>query len=514
MLRSFALAALFLLQAGLLYSQDKFWIFLKDKDIQNYNYRLNLSQECIQNRLLHNIPLEQYTDIPLKPEYTSILAEQGAKIVNHSKWLNAVSALLSTEQIELIRRNSFVTDIIPIDKRIMITGSATDLKPEYFSVALSQMQGQLFGDDKLSGKGVQVGVIDAGYYKASTDPYLTHIFDEGRVKAQRDFIDIERKDLVDNAATESDYHGRIVLDMICGYDPVKKTQTGMGVNADIYLARTENGAREYRGEEDNWVRALEWMDSMGVRLINTSLGYAIKMDDPKDNYKQEDMNGKTTTITKAAQIGVDEKGIFLVVSAGNEGDNDEWKIISAPADAPGVLSVGATRDKVWDRIGYSSLGPEFLSYMKPNVSCYSPNGTSFSAPAVTGFVACMMQKNPALTNKQLFDIIQKSGHLYPYGNNFIGYGVPLASRAKALMDNPFTAFNNTIEKKAKGNKVTLKFQCEVNATAVLFHKKTEIVVVEQATSTVKKGKLKIKRKQGVTRTTVVVGNSIAEVFWN
>jgi subtilisin family serine protease len=243
------------------------------------------------------------------------------------------------------------------------------------------MQGQLFGDDKISGTGVQVGVIDAGYYKASTDPFLMHIFNEGRIKAQRDFIDAQRKDLVDDAATDSDYHGRIVLDMICGYDQVKKTQTGMGVNADIYLARTENGAREYRGEEDNWVRALEWMDSMGVRLINTSLGYAIKMDDPNDNYKQEDMNGKTTTITKAAQIGVDEKGIFLVVSAGNEGDNDEWRIISAPADARGVLSVGATRDKVWDRIGYSSLGPDFLPYMKPNVSCYSPNGTSFSAPA-------------------------------------------------------------------------------------------------------------------------------------
>jgi hypothetical protein len=256
------------------------------------------------------------------------------------------------------------------------------------------------------------------------------------------------------------------------------------------------------------------MDSMGVRLINTSLGYAIKMDDPNDNYKQEDMNGKTTTITKAAQIGVDEKGIFLVVSAGNEGDNDEWRIISAPADARGVLSVGATRDKVWDRIGYSSLGPDFLPYMKPNVSCYSPNGTSFSAPAVTGFVACMMQKNPALTNKELFDIIQKSSHLYPYGNNYIGYGVPLASRAKALLSNPAATFNNTIEKKVKGKKATLKLQCDANETAVLFHKKSEIVVVEQATALVKKGKLKLKRKEGVSRTTVAVGSTIVEVFWD
>ena len=514
MLRSFTLAVAFILSAGFSYSQDKFWVFLKDKDIQNYDYHKNLSAQTIRHRLLLNIPLEQYTDIPVKAEYVAVLSIQGAKIVNHSKWLNAVSARLTPDQLEQIRKNEFVSDIIPIDKRIMITGSSTDLKPEYFSIALSQMQGQLFGDEKISGTGVQIGVIDAGYYKSRTDKYLTHLFNERKIIAQRDFINTERTDLVDDAFTDSDYHGRVVLDMITGYDPIDKTQVGMAVNADIYLARSENGAHEYRGEEDNWVRAMEWMDSLGVRLINTSLGYAIKMDDPNDNYKQTDMNGKTTTITKAAQIAVDQKGIFLVVSAGNEGDNDEWKIISAPADAKGVLSVGATRDKVWDRIGYSSLGPEFLPYMKPNVSCFSPNGTSFSAPAVAGFVACMMQKNPALTNKQLFDVIQKSGHLYPYGNNYIGYGVPQASRAKELLNNPAATFNNTAEKKVKGKRIVLKFQCNVNETAVLFHKKNETIVVEQSTAPVKKGKLKLKRKDGISRTTVAVGSTIVEVFWN
>ncbi|MFL5730151.1 MAG: S8 family serine peptidase [Cytophagaceae bacterium] len=514
MLRSFILAVLLISAADISYSQDKFWVFLKDKDTRNYDYHRALSEQSIQNRLQHNIPLSQFTDIPVNPQYISILSSQGAKIVNLSKWLNAVSVRLYPEQLELIRSNEFVADIIPIDKRVMITGSCTDLKPEYFSVALSQMQGQIFGDDKITGSGVQVGVIDAGYYKARTDKYLMHIFNEGRVLGQKDFIDPTRKDLVDDAATDSDYHGRVVLDMISGYDPVDKTQVGMAVNADIFLARSENGAREYRGEEDNWVRAMEWMDSLGVRLINTSLGYAIKMDDPKDNYKQQDMNGKTTIITRAAQIAVDEKGIFLVVSAGNEGDNDEWKIISAPADAAGVLSVGATRDKIWDRIAYSSIGPDFLPYMKPNVSCYSPNGTSFSAPAVTGFVACMMQKNPSLSNKQLFDIIQKSGHLYPFGNNYIGYGVPQAGRVKELMNNPAATFDNAIERREKGSSVTLKFQCDVNETAVIFYKKNEIVVAEQTTANVKKGKLKLRRKEGINRSTVVVGTTVVEVIWN
>jgi subtilisin family serine protease len=131
----------------------------------------------------------------------------------------------------------------------------------------------------------------------------------------------------------------------------------------------------------------------------------------------------------------DKKGILIIVSAGNEGDDRSWRIISTPADAQGVLAIGATNAKLWNRIGYSSIGPESLPYLKPNVSCFSLYGTSLSAPVITGFAACVMQANPKLTNKQVMELIEKSSHLYPYGNNYVGYGVPQASRAIALLKN-------------------------------------------------------------------------------
>lgn len=258
---------------------------------------------------------------------------------------------------------------------------------------------------------------------------------------------------------------------------------------------------------------MEWMDSLGVRLINTSLGYAVNMDDPADNYKQEDMNGNTTRITKAAQMAVDEKGIFLVVSAGNEGGNVNWRIVSAPADAKGVLSVGATNSDFLTRNWYSSIGPDFNPYLKPNVSAYSPNGTSFSAPAVTGFMACLIEKDSTLDNKALMRIVENSGHLYPYGNNFLGYGVPQADKAlKMIEDSTVVVERNELV--TDKDRVELVFKKNARkGKAVVFHKANQTRVTLQETLALKKRRLLLVRKPGENYSTVQYENQVIEVIW-
>ena len=258
---------------------------------------------------------------------------------------------------------------------------------------------------------------------------------------------------------------------------------------------------------------MEWMDSLGVRLINTSLGYAQGFTDPKENYLISQMDGQTSVISRAAQIAADKKGMLVVVSAGNEGDDPSWRIISTPADAQGVLSVGATNQRFWNRIGYSSIGPEYLSYLKPNVSCFSLYGTSLAAPVITGFAACLMQANPALNNKQLIQIIEKSAHLYPYGNNFVGYGVPLASRALGLVQNSAEASATYAkEVKAEGLTFILKIP-EAGDMVSLFHKKSPTHVLSQEIVRVRDGQLTLKRRDGETRTTVDLKNEVIEVIW-
>ena len=516
--RSLLLVVLICLNFTFINAQsNKYWIFFKDKDTSNYDCSKSLSKEAIRNRNEKGIALNQFSDIAPNSTYINkIKSSLNVQVLCTSKWLNAVSVFMSPSQKEQVEAYSFVKDVRLIDRNIVVSSTQIEVNPEYMHVAMIQMGLRDILDAGLDGKGVNVGVIDAGFFMAQSDRYTSHLVTEGKIKVQRDFIDSSRKDLITVSATAADGHGKTVLSMIGGYDEQGKVQFGMAPNASYYLARTENGDREHRIEEDHWIMAMEWMDSLGVRLISTSLGYAINMDDPNDNYTQAQMDGKTTTISKAAQIAFDEKGIFLVVSAGNEGGNSNWRIISSPADAKGVLSVGATRDKYLDKIDYSSIGPETLPYLKPNVACFSPNGTSFSCPSVAGFVACLMQKAPYMSNKELYDIVLRSSHLYPYGNNFLGYGVPQADKALALIKDKEAKFSTALQVEVKSKKkyVIKKLPKELSEV-VLFNKKNETIVVDQNVLTVKKGKLVIRRKEGIVRTTITFPDKrVIEVVWN
>lgn len=501
---------------------QKYWISFKDKDITGYNYENNLSARTITNRTTLHIPLFQYTDIPVTTSNITVLNSLDITIVATSKWLNAVTAYLAPEQVMQVKQLPFVSSVEPVAVYLIASSTNIDVAPDLMHTAMKQMKAKSFTSGGIDGTNITIGVIDAGFHKLHEDPATSYLVRDKKILGQRDFIDRSRTDLITKSATSSDDHGRQVVRMIAGYDTamkvpgsdtLKRVQYGMAVNASFYLARTENGDREYRGEEDMWIMAMEWMDSVGVRLISTSLGYAIKMDDPNDNYTQEQMDGKTARITKAAQIAFTQKGIFLTVSAGNEGDTN-WRIISAPADAEGALSVGATKAATWDRISYSSIGPESLPYLKPNVSCFSPNGTSFSCPAVAGFVACLMKNDSTLTNVQLKNIIQRSSHLYPYGNNFIGYGIPQADRALTLSKDIEADFDNTLVIHMPKKVFKFTFESTINLELVVFNKKNETIVINQDILSVKKGKLKIKRPKNAARTTIVSEESLTlEIIW-
>ncbi|MCS6823351.1 MAG: S8 family serine peptidase [Cytophagaceae bacterium] len=501
-----------------IFAQSKYWIEFTDKDTTEYNYAEYLSAQAIENRIRYNIPLYQYTDVAPKKKYIQQLKEMRVQPIVISRWLNSVSAVLTPEQKELISKLPYVKGIHRILPGIQICNTQVDVNSRSFHETMQQMEISEFLQAGLTGKGVSIGVIDAGFYDAHRNDYLKHLFDEHRIIKQRDFLDTTRTDIITQKATNSDSHGKTVLEHIAGYNTSLRIQKGMAPNATYYLARTEHGDREFRGEEDTWIAAMEWMDQLGVRLINTSLGYSIKMDDPNDNYKKEDMNGATTRISKAADIAFYEKGIFLVVSAGNEGANPDWGIISSPADARGALSVGATILDNCMKIDYSSIGPEYNDYLKPNVSCYSYNGTSFSAPAVTGFVACIMEKAPWLSNKEVKEIVEKSAHLYPYGNNYVGYGIPKAGRALQLLKNieytsPKTEMREVNTGLFRGKKYLLKIEPTTEKEAVLFHKKNERIVISQISVSISDNKILIKKPHGCTRTTIVYGDHVTELIW-
>lgn len=470
-------------------AQSKYWILFKDKNPSTVNINV--------------------TSLPICDDYLQLLEKQNIRPIQKSKWLNAISVYLTDAQKTRVIALDFVKDVVLIDGKFYVA-SRPHQQPRLAPV-MEQVEASVFRENGLTGKGVKIGVIDAGFYEAPMNQQLKGIFANSAILSIRDYVNPKHiANFYTNSESFVDFHGSEVLAAIAGTDT--DMQQGLAIDSQFYLARTDHGGRESRIEEDNWVAAIEWLDSLGVKLVNTSLGYAKGFNNPSENYEPRQMDGYTSLISKVADIAVNQKGMLLVVSAGNEGDDPTWRIISTPADAEGVITVGATNQKLWNKIGYSSIGPEFIAYNKPNVSCYSLYGTSLSAPVITGFAACLMQANPRLTNKEIRNIIEKSAHLYPYCNNYIGYGVPLASRAIALLKNTNMPPVHFKEIQAIGNIITVVIDNKIDVVSV-FHKKNKNHVIGQDEMKVKKGKLTLKRQPNEVYTTIDLKNEVIEIVW-
>jgi hypothetical protein len=491
-------------------AQSKYWIFFKDKPA---NSSYCISEETKKNREILSISIYQETDKAVNDFYIQSISQISSPIII-SRWLNAVSVKVSETELEKIKQLDFIEKVVPVGSSI-ITANNTNAKKQY-SFVQEQIKSSAFKDN--SAQNITIGVIDAGFYFAHKDEDLKLIFENNRVKQYRDYVSPLKIGFYAIPETALDNHGTMVLKQIAGFNSTENKTYGCAYNANFYLARTDHGVKENRREEDYWVAAMEWMDSVGVRIINTSLGYAKGFDLPEENYKTDQMNGKTSVIARAAQLASVEKGILLIISAGNEGADNTWKIISTPADAPAALTVGATY-KNGQRAGYSSIGPDYNDYLKPEVSCFSNNGTSFSAPVVTGIAACIMNMKPELKANEIKDIITNSAHLYPYGNNFIGYGIPDCEK----IVNTLNATNSTISEnkliKVSENKPiiatknTIKIEVKKGAEAVIYHKSDKHIVISTDRSKAKKKKISISQPANTKFTTLDLKEYCIEIEW-
>ena len=138
---------------------------------------------------------------------------------------------------------------------------------------------------------------------------------------------------------------------------------GTAPEASYWLIKSEDSRSEYPIEEDYYVAALEFADSVGVAVITSSLGY-FAFDVDSMSYTQADLDGRTAFISRAAHRAV-EKGLLLFSSAGNEG-NGTWEKITFPADTEGVLTVGSVTSQK-ERSRFSSKGLTADGRIKPDL---------------------------------------------------------------------------------------------------------------------------------------------------
>ncbi len=192
-------------------------------------------------------------------------------------------------------------------------------------------------------------------------------------------------------------------------------------------------------EESNWVEAAEEADRVGVDIITSSLGY-FGYDDASYSYTYADMTGNSAFASRGANIAFG-KGILVIASAGNDGQNALNPHISVPAEAKEVIAVGAV-DASKNYASFSSIGPSYDGRVKPDVMAQGQNpyvyssgtinnfgdGTSYSCPIIAGMVACLWQAMPEKNAQQIKQLILQSA------DNFIepalksrskfGYGIP------------------------------------------------------------------------------------------
>ena len=501
---------------GTAHAQERYWVSFADKPAVMVSEAF-VSPLALKNRDMLGLPQLQDTDHPINPTYISQVLASGTHLRTHSRWLNAISVFATQESIAEVAKLPFVTSIQQVRSYPVAVSSAPIhevMGEQTLSTALKQINGQFFMDNDLDAKGVDVGIIDAGFFRANADYMLKKHFADSRVKGTRDYVspDKAQDKFFDNISKNST-HGTSVFKMVAGTSD--KYRSGLATQANFYLARTDNDGTEYLIEEDYWISAMEWMDSLGVRLINTSLGYGTGHTAPDKDYTPDQMDGKTTKITKAAQIAATEKGIILITSAGNEGNDIGWGIISAPADAAAVISIGATNSSGL-KMGYSSKGPHTLPYVKPNISCFSLSGTSFSAPVITGMMACLLQAKPELTSAQAMDILQKASHLSLSPNTFIGHGIPDCALAYQVTKGKIIEKSlKTINKKGASKTHVLKLKkLKGNKHMVVFHKSSPKNTESQNRVSIKgKKKVTIKQPKNVTHSTVVIGDSVFEIIW-
>jgi len=372
------------------------------------------------------------------------------------------------------------------------------------SFPLEQINGQVLIKNKLTAKGIKIGVIDGGFLNANKSESLKHLFERNSILGYRDYLTPNSKPYSGSRALDDD-HGTEVLSLIAGNNFKKGIQFGLATDAKFYLARTDHGGYEKRKEEKYAIDAMEWMAKEGVKVINMSLGYTDGYTNPKENYSPGQIDGKTTILTKKIDKLSKKYGILFVVSAGNEGDKS-WKIIGSPADSKSCLAVGATKYRIWDDMNYSSKGPEFLTYQKPDVSCVSSIGTSYSAPIITGLAAAFLQSDSTMTGEELKQKIIQSCNLYPHGNNYLGYGVPDAEKL-------ITGQSNSVEIIETNKSSVLLSTSEDPIYVAIYHKQSFKVIKKQLIDP-KKGSFKIKKEKGATSTTVIIANKATEIFWN
>ncbi len=414
------------------HTRTEMLLFLPDKPdsvftrshIENY-----LSHESMVRRSKRKASI-RHSDLPVSASYLEVIKDSGFAVLNKSRWFNAVQVSIN-DSINHAQQKvpGFVDSIIIFGSKKKRRVAKTKMSTSTLEPA-SEDQFRQVGIDIMHslgyyGAGIKIAVMDAGFSGLDTIGAFRHLFENNQVNDSYDFVS-DKSDPYSGGS-----HGTQVMGIL---GALSNDYTGAACSSHFYLYRTEDVGSESIKEEFNWTFAAERADSLGVDLINTSLGYN-EFDDVSTNYSYENMDGNTTYITRAANHAT-AAGIVVVCSAGNEG-NSPWQHILAPADAIDAIAVGAVNGS-GEYESFSSRGPTSDFRIKPDICARgiavrtfnssgelsTASGTSFAAPIISGLMAGVLQIDSLSSVAKLKGKVIATANNYTSPDNNLGYGIP------------------------------------------------------------------------------------------
>ena len=422
----------------------RYWVTLRDKNGVRFDPKRYFSPAAQARRVRQHLPASEASDRPVRADYVAEIKARVDTVTLVSRWFNAVACRATPAQAAALRQLPGVAKVEEwplLNAEIAAhpstnpplhqpTTSPKPLSANDYLLARRQtahLDGAALRAAGLDGRGLRIAVFDVGFKGLPEHPGFKELVAGKRIVATHDFL---RN--TDNVYVGGS-HGTEVMGCLAGRLPaglagVPGPALGLAPAAEYLLARTEQLHRERYAEEEAWLAAVEWADRLGADIVSSSLAYT------EQRYFPEQMDGHRSLIARAANRAA-RKGLLVVSAAGNDGDND-WVRIGTPADADSVLAIGGLDPETGLHVDFSSFGPTADRRPKPNLAAFgivvttTPGGyerlegTSFSAPLVAGFAACLWQQQRRLTAMQLFQGLEKSGELYPYFDYAHGYGRP------------------------------------------------------------------------------------------
>jgi serine protease AprX len=457
------------------------WVYFRDKGA-DASQRLiapataYISERSISRRqnAMKSAGVIGIEDLPLERRYVESVALLAKRVRHEAKWFNAMSVVVTKDQIERVRRLPFVSEVelvgrfrkrMPdIEESTMVpephppvSQSPTLLNYGNSLTQNSQINTVAVHNLGIDGSGVLIGVFDAGFSNLTHPALVTRPI-------------VARYDFVTNSTTLGSHsHGQGTFSVVGGF--ADGSLIGPAYGASFVLARTEDATPETPIEEDNWVRAIIWADSIGIDVATTSLGYN-DFDPPWPDYTWQDLDGVTSVITRAADRAV-EMGIVVVNSAGNGGDiSAPQNTLGAPADGFNVIAVGAVGSS-GTRSSFSSVGPSADGRVKPDVMAMGSgvtgasgatgytstlNGTSFSCPLAAGVAALVLSGNLEfnLTPLQVREAMRQTANRVNNPDRYYGWGILDALKATNYVWIEHSPLANTEDTTARTVVVSLK----------------------------------------------------------